>query len=361
MPTALVAMANFKGTLTNTEATSIAAHALHDLGYTPVQLPIGDGGQGTALCVFTKLGGEFKKVGISNVLFFPNAQNPEWAYIESTETCGRKVVLANGENALTASSYRLGECLNEIFHSEYPALKKIYIGLGDSGISDVGVGMLQKLGFRFLDSAQNELLPLISEMPRLASVHPPPHSPWEKYQISVLCDVKNPLCGPNGSARVFSPQKGASPEQVALIETGMEKIAAAFQSRFQKIVADTPYCGSVGGLSSAFYACLNAQLVPGAKFLFDWIGLNEMLDSVDLIVTGEGRTDEQTLSGKAPFELLQRASQIDSPIYFFSGSLGTGYEKLLENECLSGVYASGIEPNASVALYDKIKSVFGTA
>lgn len=356
MPTALVAMANFKGTLSNVEATSIAAHALWDLGYTPIQLPIGDGGTGTAQCVFSKLGGQFESVGISQILSFPNPQHPDWIYIESTETCGKNVVMKNGESALTASSYRLGDLLNQVFKkSVLPP--QMYVGLGDSGISDAGVGMLSKLGFRFFDDKGTELSPLIAEMRRLATLEPPLNRPWEKISLTILCDVNNPLCGPQGSAAVFSPQKGATTEQVQVIAAGMEQLAAVYERTFGKTVSTKPFCGSVGGLASALYACLGATLVSGAEHLFKWIEVDSLLAEADLIVTGEGQTDGQSFSGKAPFSLLQRASEKDLPTYFFSGGLGAGYEKLLEKENLKGIYATGKDPDAKTALFQKIKSV----
>lgn len=353
MPTALVAMANFKGTLSNQEATSIVSHALHDLGFTVVELPIGDGGFGTRSCLHSILGGEIKRIGLSDVLYFPNAKTPEWIYIESPETCGRAAVLSHGETAVTASSFRLGECLNEIFDTAPKSLKKIYIGLGDSGISDAGIGMLSELGYQLFDSYGLDLDPTISEMDKLFRIRPPENRPWEKYEITVLCDVKNPLCGPNGSAQVFSPQKGATPAEVAQIEVGMAQTARIFG----KDVANTTHCGSAGGLASAFFACLNARLVPGAKHLFEWIRLQIVLKDADLVITGEGKTDAQTLSGKATFELLEQADSI--PTYFISGSLGAGYEALVERENLAGIYECGTTPDAKTALYEKVRTVFG--
>lgn len=365
MPSALVAMTTFKGTLSNSQASSIVAKALQSIGYQTYELPVGDGGAGTIHAIHSALGGEFHSFQVTsplgaivsaNVLCLPNSSQPIKVYIESSDTCGYKLVPEVKRDAMKATSAGLGQLIAECRLKWKNSLKELVIGLGDSAVSDAGIGMLAALGFRFLDENSIPLQATTANLQRVKKIDA--SSAASLPALTVLCDVRNSLCGPNGSARVFSPQKGASPEEVENIEQGMNSFAQVLGSVFGRNPAAIPHTGSAGGISAALYSSYNAALVSGAKFLFDWICFDSILQQYDILVTGEGRTDHQTLSGKAPLECLERAERLRKPVYLVSGSLGEGYESIQKFSCVRKVLGSGLEPSAHEALYRATRRLF---
>ena len=166
----------------------------------------------------------------------------------------------------------------------------------------------------------------------------PPLPELNQIKITVLCDVLNPLCGPNGAARTFSGQKGAAPGQIKQIEQGMENLAKLIQDLTGRDLRSEPMTGSAGGLAAAFLAFFNAELVHGARFLMDWIHFDRILEEHEILITGEGQTDSQTQEGKAPFECLERAKRLGKRAFVISGRLGAGHETLPQiistNECV---------------------------
>ncbi len=362
----LVAMNAFKGTLTNVQACEAVSRALTELGVTHRALPIGDGGAGTLECVENSLGGERVSFPCSGafgeqvqafVLCHPNATGPQWIFIESSQVCGYPSSPTT-RDALRATSRGLGQLLNKAHEHFLPALPHYYVGLGDSAISDAGIGMLSEIGFQFLDAGGSPLWGSAENLQQIKTISRPKQFLFEKSAFTILCDVMNPLCGPDGSARTFSPQKGATQGQIARIEEGMEIFAALVKKETGKQIRLQPMTGSAGGLSAAFVAFFSAQLVQGARFLFDWIDFDHILGSYDCLITGEGRTDKQTLAGKAPKECHDRALSLGKKLTVISGSLGPGYEMLLDHPNIVGCFASGSEPTASSALEACAKKIF---
>ena len=251
-------MSAFKGTLTNLEACEIVSSALAKKEIACDTLPIGDGGAGTLRAIHSSLGGEIvafetsgplaKKVE-ARVLCLPNAEIPHTVFLESAEVCGHHLVLERERDPMRASSHGLGELIQKASRKWKGSLKKIYVGLGDSATSDMGMGMLSGLGFIFNDDGGKALWGNANSLRSIRSITVPKIPELERVKFVILCDVLNPLCGPNGSARVFARQKGAAPGQINQIEQGMENLAKLIQEMTGRDLRREPMAGSAGGLA----------------------------------------------------------------------------------------------------------------
>lgn len=363
---ALVAMSTFKGSLSNLDACRAVSHALRQKKISFALAPIADGGRGTLHCIKNTLGGEIIRKKVSGplgepvearILCLPNKRKVDSIFIESSDCCGHHLISTEKRDAMRASSLGLGELLLFAITQWKDSLSNIYIGLGDSAISDAGMGMLCGLGFIFSSQNGGTLWGNAHSLREIHSIRIPK---LPRLKITVLCDVLNPLCGPNGSARVFSPQKGATANQVGLIEQGMAHFAQVIQKQTGKQVKDMPMSGAAGGLAAAFAAFFNAKLVHGARFLLDWIHFDEILTRSNFLITGEGRTDKTTLAGKAPMECAERASAQGKKTLIISGSLGPGYETLLRKSSVIDCVACGDKPSPRKALREKVIEVLSS-
>lgn len=367
--TGLVAMAAFKGTLTSKEACEAVALGLRQSGLQPTLLPVGDGGSGTFEAIESARGGSRVMLGATGplgkpvearALLFPNAEKPDHIFVESADTCGLALVPNGERDALRATSLGLGELLSTITSRWSSTLKRLTIGLGDSAVSDAGLGLLQALGFRPLDAGGRPLWPNGHSLRTLGSIALPAESKqwWRSISVNVLCDVLSPLCGSQGAAAIFSPQKGATPPQVRLLEEGMEIFAKrAFEITGKRIGLD-PMTGACGGVAAALRAFLGARLVHGAPFLLDWIGFDEKLKGHGFLVTGEGRTDAQTLSGKIVREILSRTANEGKPSILLSGELDAKVAEQLKGSSLLVSASSGRDPSPREALVTRTRSLF---
>jgi len=367
-PKILVAMNSFKGSLSNLEACQSVSKSLTELKITHSIVPVGDGGSGTGTALQSTLGGEFVSMDSADpkgraikaaVLCFPNSINPHCIYIDSSSVCGFTLIPDPEKKALEASSRGLGLLLREVIQRWRSSLKDIWIGLGDSAISDMGIGMLSELGVAFVDSQRKELSPTTENL-CLISDFSKPNISFGNISLTVLCDVSNPVCGPQGSAVTFAPQKGASKEEVLLIAKGMDNFASRIEHKLHRSLKYIPLTGSAGGLSAALLAFFNANLVPGCPFLLKQINFDKKLNNHDLVITGEGRTDLQTLKRKAPAVIAQHAKSLNKKCIIISGALGEGANQIAVELELFGIHACGKEPSAAEALTQKTLEVFSS-
>lgn len=366
-PSVLVAMSPFKGTLSNIEACAAVAEALKTKHIPSEVFPIADGGLGTLDTILSFFHGDIITIDASDpmgqkakarVLCLPDRQSPVSVYIESAETCGYHLVKKETRDAMRASSHGLGETIKEVVKRWDKTLTTIYIGLGDSATSDMGMGMLCALGFRFFDASGHELWGNAHGLRFIRSMQVPDLSEFLKRKFIVLCDVLNPLLGPMGSAQIFSKQKGASSPQVHLIEEGMANFAGLIHEITGRVLRDEPLTGSAGGLSATLLSFFGAELVHGARFLLNWLKFENKFSKQALLITGEGKTDHQTVSGKASMVCLETARSLGIKSIVISGSLGQGYETLLEKELAVGIYQCGDSPTPKSALADKTLFLF---
>lgn len=330
MPRFLLAPDSFKGTLSAKEVCGIFAGALSARFPDAVirAVPMADGGEGMTESWLELLGGRriIRTVtgpqGAPVEAFYGILPNGT-AVIEMAAAAG--LPLVRGKNdILRATTRGVGELLLD---AAAQGASSVILGLGGSATNDCGLGMAEALGFTFTDRSGQRFSPLALRLGDVASIRPPEH-PFPLL-VRVACDVRNPLLGQNGAAAVFGPQKGASPEEISLLEHGAARFARVLNSFFGKDVASIPGAGAAGGMGAAAIALLRGELLPGAELLLQAADFDGLLTKADAVFTGEGRMDGQTKLGKVPYTVGLRCKKAGVPCYALCGSLGEGAEELL--------------------------------
>jgi glycerate kinase len=309
----LVAPYAFKGTLTSIEAAEAVAAALMQLqpDLRIIQLPLGDGGSGTLDALVGGSGGE---VVVSRSTHADGAtKESRWGMlsdgrgvIEAAESIALSGVSADKRHPELLTTAGLGEL---ILNASEMKVTSLLIGLGDTATHDCGLGMASKLGYRFLDDTGEEIEPVGAMLPRLAQIDSSRvHTSLAALDCTVLCDVMNPLLGPDGAALRFASQKGAEPRTVALLEEGSRRFAEVCLRDLGIEVAGLPGAGAAGGLGAGLAAFLGGRLVSGAERVLDVVGFDNKLQECSTVITGEGRVDRKTLLGKGVSQIASRAA-----------------------------------------------------
>ena len=291
----IVAPDSYKDCLPSAEVTVAIVSALEERvpGEQIISLPLADGGEGTAEVLTAAMGGRFEEAVVSDPLGRPVTARygiaGDTAVIEAAQACGLQRLSPAERKPLRTSSRGLGELL---LAARSQSCRRFLIGLGGSATCDGGAGLLAVPGLR-------EAL--------------------EGISITVLCDVDNPFTGPTGAARVFAPQKGASPGEVEMLEARMVQQAARILDETGVDVNALPGSGAAGGLGGALAAYFGARLQRGIDAVLDTAGFDRLVAGARLVITGEGKSDRQTLSGKAPFGVLRRSGTV--PVILLSGRI----------------------------------------
>jgi glycerate kinase len=311
----LIAPNAFKNCLLATEVAEAIYEGLKQssLSFTAECFPIGDGGDGTGSLIIHKLKGKIISCEVKDPLgrkitsSFGLIDEGKTAVIEMADASGLRLLSANELNPLKASSYGTGELMKAALDS---GVKKIILCIGGSATVDGGCGILSALGAKFLDDRGNEIMPLPDNLLELASIN---IAGLDKRiydcKLIILSDVQNKLLGQDGAAAVFGPQKGASENDVAKLETMLEKFAGITMKQQGKDITIILSGGAAGGVAAGLYGWLNAKLVNGINYFLDLTGFNNSLQKANLVITGEGSIDMQTLNGKGPFGVAERAKQ----------------------------------------------------
>lgn len=330
----IVATDSFKGSLSALQACRIIAGQAERVFPQAkiVQLPISDGGEGLVEVIFNALGGERRIVPTSD----PLGREISASYLQLADSsaliemagAGGLTLLDPGDyDPLRASTFGVGLM---ILHAVKNGLDPIYIGLGGSATVDGGTGAATALGMCFLDEMGEKVISGggLRKVQRLdlSSLRELNYS----GKIIFLTDVNNPLCGPNGAAAVFGPQKGATAEQVWQLDQGLRNLADLIESETGLNLQDVPGMGAAGGFALPFVALMGAEIRSGIDFVLDLLKFDEKMVGSDLLITGEGRTDAQSAMGKAISALTKRARAAGVRVAVISGALGEGAEKMLE-------------------------------
>ena len=324
----VVASDSFKGSLTSREISTIVAEAVSEVfpDCQTVCLEIADGGEGTIDALCRALGGSRIEVSVSDPLGKPvvseyaivnvPGEGPT-AVIEMSKASGLPLVPEGLRNPMLTTTFGTGELILDALGR---GCKHFLIGIGGSATNDGGTGMLATLGWRFLDSDGNELPPVGASLGKIESIDSSGKNPaLDGCSFVTACDVDNPFCGPDGAAFVFAPQKGAGPEEVILLDKGLESFSSVIRKSTGVDVKDIPGAGAAGGLGGALLAFLGARLTPGAEMVLEAIGFDSLAEGADLVITGEGRMDFQTLKGKAPLCVLRHATRLGIPTISLAG------------------------------------------
>lgn len=291
-----------------------------------IKLPVADGGDGTLDVLVTGQGGKTKKIKVTDPL--GNSVNArlglldkgKLAVIEMAEASGLRLVLPTQRNPLVATTYGTGELIQAALDL---GVKEIIVGVGGSATVDGGVGMAMALGGKFLDKKGKSIGLGGNELNRLHHINLSfIDSRLRKTKIRVACDVQNPLLGSKGTVNVYAKQKGATPLMLPILESGMKNFSKVIQKDLKISVATVPGSGAAGGLGAGLIAFCDAQIESGADLVLDILHFDTYLRQVDLVITGEGKLDEQTIHGKAPFSVARRSKKYGIPVIAVAGILG---------------------------------------
>jgi len=334
----VIAADSFKNCLSSREVVAALAagfrHVLPDAVL--VELPLADGGEGTVEALVSACGGEFREAEVCGPLATPVMakygviDGGGTAVIEMAAASGIELLPESELNPFKTSTRGTGELIAAALAS---GVRKIIIGIGGSATCDGGSGMAQALGYRFYDAAGRLLEePLCGGMlDSVAAIKSPDSAAFRDCEIRVACDVTNPLLGENGCVNVFAPQKGATPEMLPVLERDLahfaEKVIAAGLAR----ECDRPGDGAAGGLGFGLRAFLNARMGSGAELILAAAGFERQVQDADWVVTGEGKTDNQTLSGKLCFTVAETAKRHGVPTVVVSGAVGGDPDALLKH------------------------------
>jgi len=309
-----------------------------------VKCPMADGGEGTVESVLAACNGELRRTEVRGPLGAP--VNAAWgwlphshtAIIEMAEASGLQLVPLGQRDACISSTFGTGELIRAALDA---GAQRLILAIGGSATNDGGAGALQALGVKLLDAQGRPLPPGGLALGQLASIDLDDLDPrLSAVRFDIAADVNNPLCGAQGASAIFGAQKGASPEQVEQLDRALGHFADHCSKVLDKDVRDEPGSGAAGGLGFAAKAFLGAQFKAGVDVVAQLVGLSEVVAGADLVITGEGRFDAQTLRGKTPFGVARIASEHGVPVIVIAGTLGEGYQQL---------YAHGIDAAFALA------------
>ena len=348
----IIASDSFKGTMSSKKVNSIIESGIIEK-YPQVSITkvsIADGGEGTVEAITDSILTDVKTTFVSDALC-KNKIEAKWAIfnkghdaiIEVSSVVGLNLLDKKFQNPCYTSTYGIGELILEILNHD---VKNIYIGLGGSSTNDAGTGALNALGIKFLDK-QNNSIPLggvyLNKLERIDTSKLNPIIKSKK--IILLSDVQNILCGKEGSSFIFAPQKGATPEEVILLDSGLNKFQEILKKDLSIDVSNLKGGGSAGGIGAGFFAFLNAEIKSGIESILELINFNSIISNADLIITGEGKIDDQTKYGKAISGIINKAKGI--PVIAFCALLDGDKEKIKKELCLKNIF-SIVNKNISI-------------
>lgn len=325
--TITLAFDSFKGSLSSQEVAEAFQEGLQSvLPHCSVRKAyIADGGEGTAGALVNTLEGKWVETEVSDPLGRPIIaqygiiEHGSTAIIEMASASGLTLLKEDERNPLNTSTYGTGQL---IAHAINGGCRKILVGIGGSATNDGGTGMLHALGFRFLNKEGNELVGGGEILEQIASIDDSGilHE-IEETEFIVACDVTNPLYGPEGAAYVFAPQKGADADMVKRLDLGLRNFAEAILGFSGKDVSSLPGAGAAGGMGAGLMAMLKAKATRGIDMVLDAMKFENMVKGCDLVITGEGCIDHQTVMGKAPSGVLHIASKHGIPTIAIGGCI----------------------------------------
>ena len=324
---AVVAIDSLKGSLSSMEAGNAIAEGIYraDAEAKVEVRPLADGGEGTVDALVQGMNGSLRKVRVTGPLgdkvdaAYGIIEEAKMAVIEMSAAAGITLVPDEKKNPLFTTTYGVGEMIRDAIEK---GCRKFVVGIGGSATNDGGIGMLQALGYDFLNSKGNAVPYGAKGLEDLAEIRKEHVLPeLAQCEFKVACDVTNPLCGPLGASAVYGPQKGATPEMVREMDQWLADYAKLAANCSERADAEHPGTGAAGGLGFAFLTFTNAVLESGIKIVLEETKLEQYIQDADIVITGEGRLDGQTAMGKAPVGVAKLAGKYKMPVLAFAGSV----------------------------------------
>lgn len=321
----VIAIDSLKGSLTSLEAGKAIETGIKKVYSEAVTtvLPLADGGEGTVEALTLGMGGKLQSIEVTGPLGnkilaqYGILSDGKTAIVEMAAAAGITLLPDNKRNPLYTTTYGVGEILLDAMHK---GCRHFIIGIGGSATNDGGVGMLQALGYDMLD-ADGKPVPFgaagLKALCRIDDSRVTPE--LKECSFRIACDVTNPLCGEKGCSAIYGPQKGASPEDIALMDKWMGDYARISKKKYSHADANAPGAGAAGGMGFAFLTFTNATLESGIEIVLAETKLEDHISKADLVITGEGRLDGQTVMGKAPVGVARIAKKYNKPVIAFAG------------------------------------------
>jgi len=324
----VVAPDSFKGSLTAVEVADAIEQGIREIFPEAeiVKIPMADGGDGTVQCLVNATGGEILKekvigpLGDKVLASYGILGEKKTAVIEMAEASGLTLVPENQRNPLITTTYGTGELIKAALDQ---GCRKMIIGIGGSATNDGGAGMVQALGVKLLDKDEEELGFGGGELKKVFRIDTKYlDNRLSETKVLVASDVSNPLCGPKGASWIYGPQKGATPEVIEELDEFLAHFAEIVKRDLNKDVKDIPGAGAAGGLGASLMAFLDAELRPGIDIVIEIVKLERAIKGADLVITGEGKIDSQTIYGKAPIGVARIAKKYNVPVIAVAAIIG---------------------------------------
>lgn len=333
----VIAPDSFKGSLTAFEAAQAIESGIKKVlpKADTVLVPVADGGEGTADSLVAATNGRMVNVVVKGPLLedvkaaYGILGDQETCVIEMASASGLNLISSEQRNPMMTTTYGTGELIKKALED---GCRNFILAIGGSATNDGGIGMLQALGMKLLDSDGNSVGVGARELSRIVEIDDQDFDPrisQAKYLIAT--DVQNPLIGLNGASHVFGPQKGATPEMVEILDRNLVHWADLIEAKTGTRLHDRPGAGAAGGIGAAFQAFFPTVTRRGIDIVIEYTKLRERLKGAQIVFTGEGQTDFQTASGKTPMGVAQEARKYDLPVFVLAGSVGKGIDQLYEH------------------------------
>lgn len=323
----VVAIDSFKGSMSSLEAgeaISIGIKKAHKDAEVEIR-PLADGGEGTVEALSIGMGGRLVNVDVTGPVgrkvsaVYGIVDSSKTAIIEMSQAAGITLVSGNEKNPLYTTTFGVGELIKDAINK---GCRHFVVGIGGSATNDCGIGMLQALGYEFLDKEGNQVGFGASGVRDIVSIRDENViKELSECYFRVACDVNNPLCGELGCSAIYGPQKGATKEMVADMDGWLKNYSKIVKEKYPDADSEYPGTGAAGGLGYAFFNFTNSKLESGIKIVLDETKLEEYVKDADIVVTGEGRLDYQTVMGKAPVGVANIAKKYNKKVIAFSGSV----------------------------------------
>ncbi len=327
----LVAPDSFKGSLEAYEICEIVEKSAKEIfkNAEVVKIPMADGGEGTVSAVLPSLNGEKIEVTVKSPDFRDikatyGIFDGDKAIMEMAEASG--ITLVENRDILKMNTFGTGQMIIDALNR---GVKTIYIGIGGSATNDLGIGFVSALGVKFLDKKGSEIAPIPENFSEIFDFDMSNINPLIKNaEFIIMSDVKNPLLGENGATHIFGRQKGATDEIIENLETGMTHLAKIIEKNLGVSIRDTKGAGAAGGLGFALLAFTNSKMQSGIDTIIDILDVEKQISDVDIVITGEGRMDNQSAFGKVPFGIGELSKKLSIPCFAIVGSLGKEYKDM---------------------------------
>lgn len=339
---------SFKGTLSAIEVCNIMKSSIKNLykDANIISVPVADGGEGTVDAFLYALGGEKKSVWVSDafneqkILAHYAMLKDDIAVIEMAACAGLPLVKNRLEPDKT-TTFGVGELIIDAINS---GAKKIILGLGGSATNDGGCGMAAALGVKFKDEQDQEFIPTGGTLSQIYKIDMNNIYPKIKdIEFISMCDVDNPLCGKLGASAVFAPQKGADEDMVKLLDEGLAHLAKIIKRDLHIEVKDIKGAGAAGGLGAGSIAFLQSKLTKGIDVVLDTINFDELVSKADIVFTGEGKFDSQSLHGKVVMGVANRSQKYKTPVIVVTGAIGENIQEAY-NKGITAIFSINKEP-----------------